>query len=448
MNQNMDFSTGSIPKKLIRFMIPILGALILQAMYGAVDLLVVGRFGTTAGISGVSTGSNVLNLVTFVIVGLSTGVTVLISRYIGEKRNEKIGWIVGGAIWLFAILAVCLACILLIFAKPIAQMMQAPEEALNLTIGYIRICGAGIFFIVAFNVISSIFRGTGDSRSPLIFVAIACVVNIFGDLLFVAVLHLNTAGAALATVMAQAVSVILSIVIMRHQKLPFILKREYICWNTEVKNFVSIGFPIALQELLTQLSFLALCAFVNRLGLEASSGYGVASKIVGFVMLVPSSLMQSMASFISRNVGAGREDRARKAMVTGMVIGTGIGIFVVIGVVLRGDVLSSLFTADPAVIARSWEYLKGFVMDAVLTSIMFSFVGYFNGHGQTVWVMFQGLAQTFLVRLPVSYVMSIQPNTTLTMIGLAAPCATIFGITLNVIYFRLYIGRLEKRNIL
>lgn len=345
-NKN-DFTRGNILKKMLKFMVPVLGALILQAMYGAVDILVVGWFGTTAGISGVSTGSNIVNLVVFTVTGLSMGITVLIGRYIGEKEDQKAGKVIGGAVWFFAVLSVILAAVLLIFARPLAILMQAPEEALDLTVTYVRICGGGIFFIVAYNVISSIFRGMGNSRLPLIFVAIACGVNIVGDLFFVAVLDMNVAGAALATVLAQAVSVVLSLAIIRRQKLPFTMTLKDIGINPEIWKFVKVGAPIAFQEILTQLSFLALCAFINRLGLEASSGYGVANKIV-------------------------------------------------------------------------------------------SFIGYFNGHSQTMFVMLQGLCQTFLVRLPVSYFMSIQENASLTWIGTAAPLATVFGIVLNTVYFIWY----------
>ena len=433
-NKN-DFTQGNIVSKLLKFMIPILGALVLQAMYGAVDILVVGRFGTTAGISGVSTGSSIVNLVTFTITGLTMGVTVVMGQYMGEKKPERVGKVVGGAIWLFLVLAFIIAAAMLVFARPLAVLMQAPEEALDLTVLYVRICGGGIFFIIAYNVISSISRGIGDSQMPLIFVGIACVVNIIGDLLFIAVFKWNVAGAALATVMAQAVSVILSIIIIKKRKPPFAMKKEYICFNPEIKRFIRVGTPIAFQEILTQLSFLALCAFINRLGLDASSGYGVANKIVSFIMLVPGALMQSMASFVAQNVGAGQEKRARKAMVTGMTIGCMIGIFIAILSFFRGNLLAAIFSNDAAVIARAAEYLKGFAPEAIVTAILFSFIGYFNGHSKTLFVMLQGIAQTFIVRLPMSYFMSIQSEASLTMIGLAAPCATVFGIMINLIYF-------------
>ncbi len=329
-------------------------------------------------------------------------------------------------------------------ANPIAVLMQAPKEAVSLTATYVRICGGGIFFIVAYNVLAAIFRGIGDSKSPLIFVAVACVVNIVGDLLFVAVFNMDAAGAAIATVMAQAVSVVLALVMLLKRKKAFTINKQDFCINEQCKRAFRIGLPLALQEFLTQVSFLALCAFVNRLGLEASSGYGVACKIVNFAMLVPSSLMQSMASFVSQNVGAGKEKRARQAMFCGIGVGLVIGCVVFSLVLFRGDMLTGIFTTDAAVIQKGYEYLKGFALESIVTAILFSMVGYFNGHDQTLWVMIQGLTQTLLVRLPLAYYMSIQPNASLTKIGFAAPAATIFGIVLNVGFYVWYNRKMNE----
>ncbi len=434
-NMKSDFTQGSILKKLVAFMLPVLGALVLQAAYGAVDLLVVGRFGTNSGLSAVSTGSQVLNLVTFVVTQLAMGVTVLIARYLGEKRPEQIGGLIGGSTVVFTIITAVLFAALVFFAELISRLVQAPAEALDLTTGYVRICGGGIFFIVAYNLLSAIFRGLGDSKSPLMFVAVACVVNIVGDLLLVAVFHMDAAGAALATVFAQAISVVFALILLKKRGLPFKITKRDFRITPQCRRALKIGLPLALQECLTQGSFLALCAFVNRLGLLASSGYGVANKIVNFAMLVPSALMQSMASFVSQNVGAGNEQRARKSMFTGMGVGMVIGVIVFALVMFKGDVLTSLFTTDPDVIQNGFDYLKGFAAETILTAVLFSMIGYFNGHNNTVWVMAQGLIQTLIVRLPMSYIMSIQPNASLTSIGLAAPTATLFGIVLNVIYY-------------
>lgn len=448
--EKADFTQGSILSKLFWFMVPILGALILQAAYGAVDLLVVGQFGSTSGLSAVSTGSQILNLVTFVVTQLAMGITVLIARYLGERRPQQIPPVLGGATLVFALISVGLCIILVCFARPISVLMQAPAESLDLTVSYVRICGSGIFFIVAYNLLSAIFRGLGDSKSPLLFVLVACVVNIFGDLLLVAGLHMDAAGAALATVFAQTVSVVCAVAMLLKKKLPFSLKRTDFRFNLQCRKFLEIGLPLALQECLTQLSFLALCAFVNRLGLEASSGYGVASKIVNFAMLVPSALMQSMASFVSQNVGAGNPKRAKQSMFTGIGVGLGFGCVVFALVMMKGDVLAGIFTPDASVIQSGFDYLKGFAPEVILTAVLFSMVGYFNGNQKTLWVMIQGLTQTLLVRLPLAYVMSIQPNASLTKIGLAAPASTAVGILLNVGFY-LYLNRKqhnrEERNL-
>lgn len=443
-SEKSDFTQGSILKKLALFMLPILGALVLQAAYGAVDLLVVGRFGSTSGLSAVSTGSQVLNLVTFVVTQLAMGVTVLIARYLGEKQPKYIGPVIGGAAIVFTIISVVLFAVMVGLARPISVLMQAPTEAVDLTTSYVRICGGGIFFIVAYNMLAAIFRGLGDSKSPLLFVLVACIFNIVGDLVLVAGFHLDAAGAAIATVFAQAVSVVCAIVILLKKDLPFKIQKSDLCLNSQCGKFLSIGLPLALQEFLTQLSFLALCAFVNRLGLSASSGYGVACKIVNFAMLVPSSLMQSMASFVSQNIGAGNRQRAKKSMFTGIGIGLVIGSFVFALVMLKGDLLSSAFTTDAEVIANAYAYLKGFAPETLVTAVLFSMVGYFNGNNKTVWVMIQGLVQTLLVRLPMAYFMSVQPNASLTNIGLAAPTSTAVGIVLNVCFF-LYLERKSKK---
>lgn len=440
-----DFTQGSILKKLALFMLPILGALVLQAAYGAVDLLVVGRFGSTNGLSAVSTGSQVLNLVTFVVTQFAMGITVLIARYLGEKKPEQIGSVIGGAVVVFAVISAALFIVMVVFARPISILMQAPTEALDLTTSYVRICGSGIFFIVAYNLMAAIFRGLGDSKSPLLFVLVACIVNIFGDLFLVAGLHLDAAGAALATVFAQAVSVVCAIILLIKKKLPFSITRSDFGFNSQCKKFLGIGLPLALQEFLTQVSFLALCAFVNRLGLEASSGYGVACKIVNFAMLIPSALMQSMASFVSQNVGAGNQKRAKKSMFTGISVGLVFGCLVFTLIMLKGDVLAGFFSTDAAVIQKGFDYLKGFAPETIATAVLFSMVGYFNGNNQTLWVMCQGLIQTLLIRLPMSYYMSIQPNASLTKIGLAAPTSTAVGIVLNVLFY-IYLNKKNKVN--
>lgn len=436
-----DFTQGNIVGKLVRFMIPVLGALILQAMYGAVDLLVVGQFGTDAGISAVATGSNVMNLVTFVIAALTMGVTVLISRYLGERKSSRIGGVIGGTICFFSVFTAATMILMLAGAPVFASWLNAPAEAYDLTVQYLRICGAGTLFVVAYNVISGIFRGLGNSRLPLIFVSIACMVNIVGDLFFVAVLHMNVAGAALATILAQAVSVVLSLFIIRRQNLPFSFSRKDVHFNVEIAIFLKLGIPLALQEMLTSVSFLILCSIINGIGLEASSGYGIAQKVISFVMMIPSSLMQSMSAFVAQNVGAGKEDRAAKALFSGMALGAFVGIFVFALTFYRGDIPASVFTSNEAYILKAAEYLKGYSFEVILTCLVFSYIGYFNGHGMSLAVMFQGITASFLIRVPLSYLFSLKEGASLFDIGLAVPAASVYGI----IFFTVcYVRHLRK----
>lgn len=445
----MDFTTGDIFTKLLKFMLPILGALILQTLYGAVDILVVGRFGTDESISAVSTGSSAINLVVFVLTGLAMGVTVLMGHYIGEGRAHRLTRVIGGAIFAFAIIAAVLTVLFLIGAPLFARVLQAPEEAFSKTVLYIRICGGGIFFIIGYNLISSIFRGLGNAKLPFFFVLIACIVNIFLDLLFIAGFGWDVAGAAVATVLAQAVSLFLSILMCKKIDIPFTLGFSDIKYCNDVKRFLLIGLPIAFQELLTQISFLFLLGFINGMGstpeiqLASSSGYGVANKITAIVMLVPGALMQSMSSFIAQNVGAGKEKRAQQAMGYGMMLGGTIGIFMTAAAVFLGQPIAALFTDNIAYQIKAAEYLEGFALEAIITSILFSFIGYFNGHNQTVFVMLQGFAQSFLIRLPMAFVMSRMFTDSLVYIGAAAPTATVFGIVINLVYFFIFTKRIK-----
>lgn len=436
MGKTKDFTEGKILLQLLSFAFPVLLALFLQAMYGAVDLLVVGRFASAVDVSAVSTGSQLMHSITTVITGLAMGLTVLVGQRIGEKRPEQAGEVIGNGICLFAALAAVITVVMVIGSEAAATIMHAPVEAYSQTVSYVRICSAGTVFIVAYNLLGSIFRGIGDSKMPLITVAIACVINILGDLFFVAVLQMGAAGAAIATVMAQAVSVMLSLLIIRKRSLPFVFKRNSIQFGKKnMIKILSLGTPIAFQELLVGISFLVLLAIVNSMGVIASAGVGVAEKLCGFIMLVPSSFMQAMSAFVAQNMGARKPDRANKALFYG------IGTSLMAGIVLfylgffHGDMLSAIFAKDPNVILASADYLKAYALDCLLVAFLFCFIGYFNGCGQTFFVMLQGIVGAFCVRVPVAFLISKVPGVTLFQLGLATPCSTIVQIVLCILYF-------------
>lgn len=375
-NQEISFTEGPVFGSLIRFVVPVLGALILQAAYGAVDLMIVGRFGDASSISAVGTGSSFMQMVTFVITSLAMGSTVMIGQHIGEGKPEKAGDAVGTTIILFAALGIVATIVLELLAGNIVGVLQVPVESVDKAISYIRICSGGILIIIAYNVISGVLRGVGNAKLPFLFVGIACVVNIIGDLILVGVFHMDVAGAALATVLAQLVSVLMSVAVLKKQSLPvtFSLKQCRI-------------FQVELKGIL--------------------------------------------------NIGAAKWDRARQGFFTAMMTGCLVGIGVFCLGFFGGGWMSSLFTGEAEVIVQSAAYLKGFSADCILTCILFSSIGYFNGCGRSIPVMIQGITSAFCIRIPVSVFMSRLPNTSLTLVGLATPITTIYGIIFFIICFLL-----------
>ena len=434
--KNNDFTSGAILPRLLKFMLPVLFAMFLQAMYGAVDLLVVGQFSTNADVSGVSTGSQIILTLTNIIVSFAMGITVAVGQKIGQKRPEEAAGAIGTGLLIFAAIGVLFTIIGVAAAEPLAKLMHAPEAAFDITVSYIRICSGGFIVITAYNLLGSIFRGLGDSKTPLIAVGIACVFNIIGDLFFVAVLKMGASGAALATVIAQLISVVISLVIIRKVKLPFQFSRKDIKFNPSfAKKIVTIGAPIALQDFLVGISFLVLLAIVNQLGLTQSAGIGVAEKVTAFIMLVPSAFMQSMSSFVAQNLGAGKPERAEKALKDGIAVSFLFGAAMFALTFFRGDLLAGIFSKDPAAVADAWSYLKAYAIDCLLTCFLFCFIGYYNGLQKTKFVMIQGICGAFCVRIPVALLMQQIGNGSLFLIGLSTPCSTVIQIIMCFIAF-------------
>ncbi len=437
---------GAILPKLLKFMLPVLFAMFLQSLYGAVDLLVVGQFGTDADVSAVSTGSQIVMTLTNLIVSFSMGITVAVGQRIGQKRPKDAAQTIGTGLVLFAVTGAVFTLISIAGAGVLARIMQAPEEAFSLTKSYIRICGAGFLIITAYNLLGSIFRGLGDSRTPLIAVGIACVCNIIGDLLFVAVFHLGASGAALATVIAQLISVLISFIIIRKTKLPFAFDRSCLKYQKPyARTIIRIGTPIALQDFLVGISFLVMLAIVNHLGLTASAGVGVAEKVCAFIMLVPAAFMQSMSAFVAQNYGAGHTDRAVRALKTGIAVSVFFGVVMFFVTFFHGDLLAGIFSNKPDTVADAWDYLKAYAIDCLLTCFLFCFIGFYNGLGKTGFVMIQGMIGAFLVRIPVAFLMQHIGNGSLFLIGIATPCSTILQITMC---FAAYLSFVKKERTL
>ena len=431
MAEQKNFTEGKILVPLLKFAIPVLFALFLQSLYGAVDLMIVGKFADPADVSGVSTGSQIMVTLTSLVSSLSMGMTVFLGQKIGERKASEGGEIVANGIKLFLSIGIFLTVFISLMAGNLANIMNAPKEAFDLTVSYIRICGAGAIVIITYNLIGSIFRGLGDSVTPLITVAIACVCNIVGDLILVAGFGMGTKGAAIATVLAQLISVLISLWLISKKELPFKLDRA--CFKSGkgiIKKIVFIGAPIALQDFLVGISFLVILSIVNSLGVIASAGVGVAEKVCAFIMLIPSAFAQSMSAFVSQNRGAGRYDRAFKGLKYAIGVSFIFALLMFYSGFFHGDLLAGIFAKDAEVVAASWDYLKAYAIDCLFTCFLFCVIGFFNGMEYTRFVMAQGIVGAFLIRIPVSYIMSKQEPVSLFHIGLATPCSTVMQIAM------------------
>lgn len=438
MEKRNDFTEGPILPALVSFALPVLLALFLQTMYGAVDLWVVSKYAQAHDIAAVSTGSWLMQLITTFVVGIAMGTTVLLGRRIGEGRSEEAGRILGASIVLFGLLGGGLMVVVEVAAPQMARIMQTPAAAYPATVSYLRICSAGTLFIVAYNVLGAVFRGLGDSRMPLLTVAVACAVNVVLDLLLVRVFGLAASGAAIATVAAQALSVLVSLAVIRRRTLPFTFKiRDIRPDFKRMGEVLCLGFPVAFQDVLVGISFLAITAIVNALGVVAAAGVGIAEKLCGFIILVPSAFDQSMAAFVAQNMGAGKPERGRRALLCGIGLSLAVGVLMFWLAFFHGELLAGLFAkeGEEQVLFAAVDYLRAYGIDCLLVSVMFCMVGYFNGCGRTLFVMLQGIVGAFGVRIPVSYFMSRMQPLSLFRVGLATPASTVVQILLCVSFY-------------
>ncbi len=431
-----NFTQGPIMGPLVAFVFPIMFAMLIQALYGAVDLLVVGQFSDAANVSAVAVGSQLMHTFTVVIMDLAMGATVLLGQHIGRQEQEKCGKVLGATIFFFAAFAIVLALVMQPLAVPAASALNAPEEAFSQTVAYIRICAGGTIFIAAYNVLGSVFRGIGDANLPLISVIIAAVFNVGGDLFFVAVLGMGAAGAAIATVMAQALSVLLCLLIIKKKGMPFRFSLKDIGAHPNVlKRMLRVGTPIALQDVLVSISFLIIMAIVNELGVVASAGVGVAEKLCGFIMLLPAAFSQAMSSVTAQNYGAGKMDRAEKALRFAVFVSLACNVVIFYVAFFHGTALASIFSKDASVCLAAADYLKGYGIDCLLTAVFFCFLGFFNGYSKTGFVMLQGIIGAFGVRLPLSIIFSRIRPVSIFRISLATPASSAVQIVLCLAFF-------------
>lgn len=436
-----DLTSGSVTGAIARFSLPYLLSYLLQTLYGMADLFIIGQFDPVASTTAVSIGSQVMHMLTVMIVGLAMGATVMIGQTVGAKKDPSA--YIGGTVTLFFSLSLLMTALLTALVHPIVSVMSTPTEAVSGTVAYLTVCFLGIPFITAYNVISSIFRGMGDSRTPMYFIAVACVCNIALDYLFIGVLSLGPAGAALGTTLSQAISVLLSLVVIRLRRAEMgisLSKRDFLPGKAIFSRILRIGFPIAMQDGLIQIAFIVITVIANRRGLTDAAAVGIVEKIISFVFLVPSSMLSTVSALGAQNIGADKPARARQTLYAAIGIAAGFGIAVSLLMQWIAAPVVALFTdtaaADGADVVRlGGGYLRGYIWDAVFAGIHFSFSGYFCACGHAELSFLHNITAIALVRIPVVYLASVRFPDTLFPMGLATACGSLVSVLICIIAY-------------
>lgn len=434
MEKNL--TTGSVLRNVLYFSLPYFLSYFLQTLYGMADLFIIGQFEGAASTTAVSVGSQVMHMITVMIVGLAMGSTVSIGRPIGAGEHKRATAVIGNTVTLFMALSVVLMAILLVFVRPIVSIMATPAEAVSGTTAYLTICFIGIPCITAYNIISSIFRGLGDSKSPMYFIAVACVANIILDYLFIGLMGMGPAGAALGTTLSQAISVVVSLFVILRQQTGIQLRRSDLKLKRPVmRQILKIGLPVALQDGFIQIAFIVITIIANQRGLNDAAAVGIVEKVISFLFLVPSSMLSTVSALGAQNIGAGKHDRATLTLRYAILITAGFGLF--ISIVMQGiaEPVVGLFTADTAVILAGGQYIRGYIWDCLFAGIHFSFSGYFCAYGRSEISFLHNICSILLVRIPGVYLMSTMFPNTLFPMGLATVGGSLLSITICVVAF-------------
>ena len=438
MEKNL--TSGSVFRNIILFSLPYLLSYFLQTLYGMADLFIIGQFDGVASTTAVSIGSQVMHMLTVIIVGLAMGTTVSIAQAVGARESKRVSQNVGNTVVLFMTVSLAFMVILLILVRPIVALISTPAEAVNGTIKYLTICFIGIPFITAYNIISSIFRGMGDSKSPMYFIAIACVTNIVLDYVFIGGCHLGPAGAALGTTVSQAVSVVVSLIVIIKKRSISLCQEDFKPCKDTMGKILSIGIPIAFQDGLIQVAFIIITIIANRRGLNDAAAVGIVEKIISFIFLVPSSMLSTVSALGAQNIGAGKPERARKTLRYAIYIAAGFGFVVAVLMQFISEPVVGLFTdqntaGGAEVIRLGGQYLRGYIWDCMFAGMHFSFSGYFCACGKSGLSFLHNIIAISLVRVPGAYFMSKLFPATLYPMGLATATGSLLSVIICVIAY-------------
>ena len=431
-----DLSKGNVFTKLVMFSIPFLASNIIQSSYNVGDMIIVGNFCGSASMSGVNIGGQVTLILTNTIIGLCMGGTVLIGQYLGAGNRMALKRVITTLITLLTILSLIITVIMLVLRKPILRLIQTPEEAFVESERYLVVTLTGIIFIFGYNALSAILRGMGNSKAPLYFVTIASIVSILLDLLFVGVFKWAAFGAALSTVIAQALSVLLCIRYMVKSDFHFDFKlRSFRIFGEQLRLIFKIGLPTCIQNSVTSVSFLFITAIVNIVGgVTASAGVGAVGKFNSFAFMPIMAMSASISAMSAQNFGAQRIDRAVSACKIGVIFSVIVSYAFFILVFAIPESILGLFGSDPLMIRDGAIYLRSFSADFLLIPFIFCINGFLIGGGHTLFTLITGMLSAVFLRVPVCYVFGISLGWGLKGVGLGAPVASAGVLLIIIVY--------------
>ncbi len=443
MEKNL--TTGSVLKTVLYFSLPFLLSYFLQTLYGMADLFIIGQFNGVESTTAVSIGSQVMHMLTVMIVGLAMGATVMIGQAVGARKQEETSLAIGNTVTLFMVLSILLMAVLLLAVKPIVSIVSTPKEAIPGTVSYLTICFIGVPFITAYNIISSIFRGMGDSKSPMYFIAVACAANIVLDYFFIGKMGLGPAGAALGTTLSQTISVIVSFIVILKRKTGISLKaKNFRPRRKTIAGLLKVGIPVSLQDGFIQIAFIVITIIANKRGLNDAAAVGIVEKIIGILFLVPSSMLQTVSALSAQNIGAGKHDRARLTLRYATIITVIWGIGASVLMWFDAERFIGLFADSADVIRLGGQYMRGYVWDCIFAGIHFSFSGYFCAYGLSGISFLHNSLSIICVRIPVAYFTSKYFAATLFPMGLASPAGSALSVIICIAAF-IWMDRRQKR---
>lgn len=433
-----NLSEGNVIKQLILFSLPVLISNIIQSLYSTVDMLIVGNFANEAAMSGVNIGGQVSFIITNMVFGLSVGATVLVGQYKGAENRRGMHEVIATLLISLFVAAVVLTTVMISLVTPILHAINTPPESFLEAKRYFVISMLGTIFIFGYNALSALMRGLGDSKNPLVFVAIACVVNVILDLFFVAKLNMGAAGAAWATIISQAISMILCIVYLAKNDFIFDFSLESFkaFSKKQLKLILKVGIPTSIQNVASGLSFLFLTTLVNSFGVMASAAVGAVGKLNGFAILPGVAMSTSISAMSAQNIGAGKYKRAAHTMFTGAAIALGISIIIFALVGIFPEFCMRMFGDDPEFIKCGVDYIKAFKYDYLIAPIFFCINGLFIGSGHTTFSLINGILSSILFRIPAAFLFGMLMKMGLTGVGLGAPVASIAALILCIIFYK------------